>query len=167
MKRGTIVTASCVGCEKRFEYAFRSGRSRMWCSERCRKDSYAVPCKDCGVLVDGTTPSRMMGRCAPCAAAHHSSVARAAHIAAIQEWAAIYGEPPAVTDWSQQHARECKDEARARRWLEDGWPSARAVIKVFGTWNAAIVAAGFPPRQAGGYAENNQRKRTARQRVAA
>jgi hypothetical protein len=162
MKAGTIVTGTCRGCSQEFGYVSKPGRRREWCSERCRKKSYNVPCIDCGVMVDGTTPSRMTGRCTVCSKAHFSSEVRAAHIAAIQRWAAIYGEPPASPDWNVTKARYMKDVERVERFRAGSWPSAKAVIKSFGTWNAAIMAAGFTPRRSGGVPENHLRKRAVR-----
>lgn len=50
----------------------------------------------------------------------------------------------AVRRWAQEH----QGPPRTRDWAAPGpaWPSYRIVVRVFGTWNAAIVAAGFTPR---------------------
>jgi hypothetical protein len=71
--------------------------------------------------------------------------------AAIQEWAAIFGEPPCCDDWNATKARLSPGGWRAVRRAATGrdWPSARLVTKAFGSWNAGIAAAGFVPRPAG------------------
>ena len=83
-------------------------------------------------------------------------------IAAIQDWAAIYGEPPAVKDWSPTGARYLHDEKRAHRFESESprWPWFTLVVNRFGTWNAAIKAAGFEPRAAHGGDGNTSRRRT-------
>jgi hypothetical protein len=67
-------------------------------------------------------------------------------ITAIQVWARRTGDPPGARDWR-------------RRVSSRGWtigkevthhrPSMARVIQVFGSWSAAIKAAGFKPRGAG------------------
>lgn len=49
-------------------------------------------------------------------------------IAAMQEWAAEYGEPPTTTDWRKSSPQH---------------PTAVTVHTLFGSWSAAIEAAGF------------------------
>lgn len=56
------------------------------------------------------------------------------YIAAIQRWAREHGAPPTQRGW-----------ARAA----DGYPSSTGVAYVFGSWNAAVAAAGFEPRGRG------------------
>jgi hypothetical protein len=52
----------------------------------------------------------------------------------IDLWARRYGRPPAANEWDRAGADH---------------PSRQTVQRVFGTWNAAIEAAGFRPRQPG------------------
>lgn len=52
-------------------------------------------------------------------------------VAAVFRWMFLYGELPRACDW---------DVSR------DGFPTEWWVRKRFGTWNAAIVAAGYEPR---------------------
>ena len=54
-------------------------------------------------------------------------------IAAFQRWEAKHGEPPRARDWA--------------RGVPE-YPAKSTVEKVFGSWNAGLVAAGFPPRRA-------------------
>lgn len=52
-------------------------------------------------------------------------------VAALDRWANEHGTPP-----------------KAREWMASGpwWPSHRSVLNRFGSWNAAMTAAGFLPR---------------------
>jgi hypothetical protein len=60
---------------------------------------------------------------------------KATIVAAIQRWNEWRGEPPKSTEWIKK---------------QDGYPTMSTVINHFGTWSAAIVAAGFEPRRSGG-----------------
>lgn len=155
---------------------FTAGRRDAgFCSDRCRKASYSVPCADCGKPLsgsDGRGPNAPT-RCVPCAA-RLSGVERRvwthdAIVARIREWNDTYGEPPASPDWMPARARINNDEERARRFERaDGyWPCGETVHHRFGSWNAALKAAGFEPRAAHGGAGNQLRKRAAREAVAA
>jgi hypothetical protein len=86
---------------------------------------------------------------------------REAIIRVMQEWNAVYGEPPAAADWNPWQARQYHDEARAVRFETESprWPSFRVVVDEFGNWNAAIIAAGFEPRAGHGGAGNEFRRR--------
>ncbi|MGH2948250.1 MAG: homing endonuclease associated repeat-containing protein [Solirubrobacteraceae bacterium] len=74
-------------------------------------------------------------------------------IAAILRWADAHdGEPPRQADWNpallRTHARRLavKAVAHLRRIAEydaGDWPSEQTVRKYFGSWNAALAAAGF------------------------
>lgn len=46
---------------------------------------------------------------------------------------------------SSGRCTKCARAQRAEALLAEGWPSAVTVIKAFGSWNAAIRAAGFEP----------------------
>lgn len=63
-------------------------------------------------------------------------------VSAVQAWAELHGQPPRVTDW--QHPSG-----------DGGHPAATTVYNIpsapFPTWNAAIMAAGFNPRDVGRY----------------
>lgn len=78
----------------------------------------------------------------------------------IRGWARLYGEPPAGPDWNPTQARYRGDETRARRFEQaDGhWPYMTTVVRVFGSWNAAIRQAGFEPRAANGGGGNAMRR---------
>jgi hypothetical protein len=86
-------------------------------------------------------------------------------IAAILAWAAEYGEPPATHDWNAYSTRhDLHDEARARRFEDAGgrWPTHTTVFGEFGSWQAAIAAAGYEPRPAHGGGGNVARRRSQR-----
>jgi HNH endonuclease len=58
----------------------------------------------------------------------HAGWTREEIVVAIQRWAEQYGEPPAYTDWPRS---------------TQAHPMANTVIKVFGSWRAALRAAGY------------------------
>jgi HNH endonuclease len=68
---------------------------------------------------------------------------------AIRRWTERYGEPPAITDWSPSRARRSGQEWRAERYHAGDWPSVSTVVRRFGTFTAAVRAAGLPPRPRG------------------
>lgn len=134
---------------------------------RARKDGYRGRCVECGGATDGSNGrDAAPERCLPCAMAHRSRESEPARreyqIARIQEWARLHGEPPASADWNPTQSRHMHDEARAERFKEGGWPWATNIIATFGTWNAAIRAAGFEPRASGGGNGNVGRRRARR-----
>jgi hypothetical protein len=78
-------------------------------------------------------------------------------VAKLREWHELYGDIPSAADWNASDTRRAAGHHSrlARRWLarlrrfEDGeWPWTGSVHKRFGSWNAAIRAAGFEPRAA-------------------
>jgi hypothetical protein len=72
--------------------------------------------------------------------------ARQGILDAIRAWAERFGEPPTAADWCVTHARKSPDSWRLTRYQTTGpWPTTSNVQQRFGTWNAAIVAAGFAP----------------------
>lgn len=79
-------------------------------------------------------------------------------IAKIIEWNERFGNPPAQSEWNIARARKLLAETRKRslRWVnviaeyERGdWPSCDTVKRLFGSWNAAVTAAGFEGRPSG------------------
>jgi hypothetical protein len=58
-------------------------------------------------------------------------------IAAIHAWHRSRGRPPGAHEWAARTAA-C-------------WPAPQTVARHFGSWNAAIVAAGYESRTVGGY----------------
>lgn len=152
------MTRACHGCGATLAPNKAPGRQRKWCSDRCRKVTlYSRSCVDCGVTIntDGRVTNANQ-RCVPCAAKHSGAERKVwtadAVVAAIQTWAELHGEPPAMTTWSPSMARSIgKPELAQAEYMQGKageWPSPQAVIRAFGTWNAAIAAAGFDPRPA-------------------
>lgn len=91
-------------------------------------------------------------------------------LSAIWEWSEIHGEPPAMADWNPRNARHAyHDEERARRFEDEQprWPWFTIVVRAFGSWNAAIEAAGFAGRAAHGGDGNGARHRSMRAKAAA
>jgi hypothetical protein len=132
---------------------------------KARKARYAGVCVDCGAKTAGGEGRRDEPRCHPCSARksgiEQTKWTREVLIDRIHEWTALYGEPPAMADWSPWQARALGDEARARRFeIDDRWPWFTYVVRAFGSWNGAIEAAGFTPRAARGGGTNQSRRRT-------
>lgn len=67
-------------------------------------------------------------------------------IARIQEWARVHGEPPTIRDWDPSRARRTRQAWRAERFEAGVWPSVGMVKRQFGSFNAAVQAAGLAPR---------------------
>jgi hypothetical protein len=68
-------------------------------------------------------------------------------IAAVQRWESAYGECPKMIDWEPARARRMGQDWRAERFESDHWPSAKIVCGQFGSFNAAVSAAGLTPRR--------------------
>jgi Homing endonuclease associated repeat len=62
-------------------------------------------------------------------------------VAAIRAWAKRTGEPPTSHEWARPNGARAFSARRASR------PSSKTVIAHFGSWNAAIEAAGFAVRK--------------------
>lgn len=65
----------------------------------------------------------------------------------MQDWARLHGEPPTIRDWDPSRARRTGQAWRAERFEAGEWPSVGMVKRQFGTFNAAVDAAGLAPRQ--------------------
>lgn len=131
---------------------------RKWCSDRCRKRTlYSGECVDCGRRTEGIASGleRESKRCRGCSTRHARKVAREGYIESIREWAELYGEPPTAADWHiapSQLAKMHPDrrrEALARHSNGRSWPYSSGVVQFFGSWNAALLAAGFTPLSPG------------------
>lgn len=137
--------------------------------QRARRATYVGTCSDCGTPTRSNGTSRPSPRCPECATRANAEAALKwtpeIIIARIQEWARLYGEPPALADWNPTTCADVyHDWARARRFHEASghWPWFVTVIERFGSWNAAIEAAGLEPRPAFGTTENIRRQRRIR-----
>lgn len=71
-------------------------------------------------------------------------------IGELRRWAAEYGAPPAAADWNRALARRQGREDVAQRHAAGDWPSYSTIVNYFGSWSAAITAAGYQPRPVGG-----------------
>ena len=65
---------------------------------------------------------------------------------ALDDWMAQMGAPPRRHDWSGE--RPATAGPAQRRWMREfpRWPSSSCVAAHFGTWSAALQAAGLPVR---------------------
>ncbi len=68
-------------------------------------------------------------------------------VARIKDWTHLHGEPPTIRDWDPSRARRTRQAWRAERFEAGLWPSVGMVKRQFGTFNAAVEAAGLAPRQ--------------------
>jgi len=152
------IQASCP-CGAELSQTEGRGRPRKWCSETCRRNfSYGGECIDCGEATrysghDGTGPSL---RCPRCAMAARIVWGQERVVEKIREWADQFGEPPLAYEWHLAGARhKCSPErlgeieGRLDRFDGDV-PSTSLVVLRFGSWNAAIEAAGFTSLKVGG-----------------
>lgn len=119
---------------------------------RARKAKTNGTCRDCGATTtsDGSyTPER----CKACAPKAQKAAYRAWTIECMQEWNRRFGQPPAARDWNQSMARTQGALDVIARYEATGrpWPCSTGVQGAFGSWNAAMKAAGFTPR---GYGEH-------------
>jgi hypothetical protein len=67
-------------------------------------------------------------------------------IAAIRDWVEEFGDPPLSYEWAMAAARNAGHEnGRVQRWAAEypRWPGTRPVIRCFGSWSAALEAAGL------------------------
>jgi len=141
-----------------------AAKSRRWSREA--KQRRTGTCEDCGAETryNGRTTHGASSLCLRCAqrrdAERRTVWTRARIIAAIQEWARLYGEPPAMADWNPWACEhELGDYDRPARYEAGDWPTCSWVVRRFGRWNDAIAAAGFQPRAAHGGGGNASRRR--------
>lgn len=144
------------------EIADRTGLSRSYVAElladpagdaaRARKALYAGVCVDCQGPTSGSEgPSNVPQRCALCAARHQSENRKwtpGKVIAAIQWFDELFGAPPTTGDFCPSLIRRCSPgrivQAKERA-AAGGWPTIAVCAELFGSWNAALEAAGFEP----------------------
>lgn len=131
-----------------------------------RRARYRKPCPQCGRLMDGTAgPNSSPKLCGACYAAKLKAERRwtpEAIVAALQAFAAAAGRTPSADD-----TRPTAPSVRARlvpaRLAEldadlPTLPQQSAVCREFGTWAAAIDAAGLPRLPVGTPAYRQQRR---------
>lgn len=70
-------------------------------------------------------------------------------IDAIQRWTQTYGSPPAQGSWSPGQAKlrapDHPVHQDVERYTKGDWPHANTVVAAFGSWAAAVRAAGYEP----------------------
>lgn len=128
-----------------------------------RKASYAGKCVDCGAPTHGGEgPSQPSKRCVSCFQTYRRENFgvwdRERIVAAIRAWADENGGvPPSGVDWNPPQARAIGHPEKAERFERDqAWPWVNTVQRYFGSWNAAIEAAGFEPRRTGCYGREGE-----------
>jgi hypothetical protein len=98
----------------------------------------ARSCRDCGTAVVSDAE-----RCLRCALKRRRERAwtREEIVAALRAWTADTGAPPKASEWDY-------GERAAPEWLRDPerWPSVQLVRSRFGSWEAALRAAGYRAR---------------------
>lgn len=110
-------------------------------ASRAAKERRRGVCRDCGARTSLHSDGTASLRCSSCAHAWERANARwtrEAIIAVIREYADTHGTTPTAPEW--------RGAGRPRQY-----PSTSCIVKVFGGWNAAITAAGFPARKPGQY----------------
>lgn len=112
---------------------------------RARKVRYHGTCIDCGGETAGRASgtARISVRCAECHARRNAEEAPwkpERIIEAIREWVARYGEPPSASEWNTAVGDPV-------RFGSGEYPTTTTVLYRFGSWNVAIEAAGFEPRE--------------------
>lgn len=114
------------------------GNERLYCSARCRKTGWRrahgmkpAPRREPPLLVG---PRGRPRRWRP------DTI-----IAAMQAWAAQFGEPPSSQEWAGPTTAPVTTRWR-REAFAGAFPSRKAVRLAFGNWNTAMRAAGFEPR---------------------
>lgn len=117
---------------------------------RARKESYRGRCVDCGKPTCGSDGrNKAPQRCVACHAKHRTYWTRERIITALRDWAERYGSPPTSVDWNPWLLKsDDLGMTRARFEINDCPPVSR-VQGVFGSWNAALEAAGLETRRAG------------------
>lgn len=122
-------------CGARFHKP-RLAPRKLYCSDHCRKRHKEEIAADA---------KRERGEMIPRAS-------RESIVDQIQDWVRIHGDIPAATDWNPGQAIKLGHPEIARRFHEDAcWPYVSTVLHHFGSWNAAIAAAGYTPRGVGHY----------------
>lgn len=114
--------------------------------DRERKDRHKGSCVDCGAPTAYKTGGGTAERCRSCAPAAAVIWTEESVVAAIQRFASRYGRQPSAVDFNPPLALHTGYPEKAEAFRRDGdYPGVSSVQGVFGTWNAAMAAAGFDP----------------------
>jgi hypothetical protein len=89
-----------------------------------------------------------------CRKAERHEAARSRVIQAFRDYAAMYGNPPSATAWNVAMARKAGRQDLVERYESGNWPATSAVQRLFGSWSAALEAAGFRPNPRGSAARH-------------
>lgn len=113
--------------------------------ERDERNRQLRVCPDCG------GPKAISAqRCRTCRTKRDTKWTQDEIIAAMQEFHRRYGKTPSCTEWNPSLARWRKQPDVAEKFAADGcWPSVQTVMQRFGSWTAAVDAAGLPRNRAG------------------
>ena len=98
---------------------------------RSRREARSRPCQDCG----RPTSQAIYLRCSTCSGLRRQKWPKEAILAAIKSFANEKGKVPSAPDFA------ICDRSK--------YPTPRTVQTAFGSWSAAIEAAGFTPRNSG------------------
>ena len=133
-----------------------------------RRKRYQGTCEMCGNPTDGSNGKAKAPRhCRDCYQSTpewkewHTYWTAGLLLTRIRKWKDLHGAPPVSADWDPYMARHSYgDNTRAERFedSEGYWPCRTTVVRVFGSWNAAIIAAGFTPHPVGRPTENIDRR---------
>jgi Homing endonuclease associated repeat len=106
-------------------------------------------CPDCGTPVDRSSPDRDGHRCEACG--HKKSKVWTAEVIIdrIREWTDLHGQPPCVQDWNPWLITNDRRGEAFEDFRGGNWPHVSTVQEIFSSWNAAVEAAGFTPREPG------------------
>jgi hypothetical protein len=114
---------------------------------------------DCGVdRYTGDGLNTRIERCDDCARKRRRKIGMKYIVDSINEWADLFGVPPTAADWNLHMARNAGQEWKVARHESTGrpWPDVSTVQKLYGSWNAAIEAAGWEPRPPGLYGRDGE-----------
>lgn len=115
-------------------------------AREARRATYRGVCEDCGTATSGAGGRKQSAppRCRTCAGAHIRKLSREWVIASIRDWVQLFGAPPSAQDWNQAMARRNGRTDLVDRYEQTGreWPSTTLAQDNFGSWNAALAAAG-------------------------
>lgn len=132
-----LAARTCAGCGTELPPQTWTGRSRKWCTDRCRKRTlYGRRCIDCGGYCDGSSGNlRQATRCQECATRHATAERKWTDETvgvALLKWAREKGRAPTVED--AQRDPDLPGQSTTAITEMGGW--AETLIK-FGLWDRA------------------------------
>lgn len=149
----TTTDRKCVVCGKHLPAGRAGGRTRVYCSEACRRAKYRGECESCGKPTSYATngPHRYCRACSPLARRIWTDDAV---LEAIRSYGERYGRAPTAVDWNPSHARSGAVSKKRlaeieRRWKDGRYPLTATVRSRFGSWSKAIRKAGYNARRQG------------------